>query len=172
MAKPAENKVSKLFAPVAALLLFIIYLAATITGNTILLGIMWLALAAILAFLMMTVGVAAGIVVIKSLFVVAAELSLLIFVTQSYCSAPVSLRLPQNDAAMVSLFTIAIVYIGFLFVQSLWQALKETFTRIQKRPHSLEKWVAVAAFILFISWFIWGLYLIMNPIVLSLCVYR
>jgi hypothetical protein len=166
------NKFSKSSSAIIALIVSVIYFFTIITGNTALLGIMWIILAVLLGFLFMALGITAGIIVIKSLFVVAAELSLLIFITQSYCSIPSFSRLPQNNAAMNSLFTIAILYIGFLFIRSLWINLKESYKKVQNECNSWEKWITIVAFLLCIILFLWELYLVINPIVLNLCVYK
>ncbi len=168
-----KRELSKKSAAVLALIVSLLYFAAIVTGNSVFLGIMWVILTILLSLLMIAIGIAAGVVVVKSLFVVAAELSLLIFITQSYCSAPGYLRLPSNNAAMGSLFTVAILYIiGFLFAQSLWNALKERYQKIGDRPGTWEKWVTAIAYFLFVGLFVWELYLIMSPIISGLCIYR
>ncbi len=163
---------SKLWASIAALAFSLLYLAAIVTGNAIFLGSVWVALAALLAVLVALFSILAGITVVKALFVVAAELSLLIFLTQSYCATPSAVRLPQSDAAMTSLFTVATLYIGFLFIQSLWDGVKTHYKKIEGRPGTWEKWATMIAFAAFTLLFLWELYLVIDPIVAGLCVYK
>src|SRR5689334_11222581 len=84
--------------PFVAIGLSVIYGAVLVLGGTTLYGAAWIVFGFMLTVLMAIMAVMAGMAVIQSLFVVAAELSLLIFLTQAYCAAPG--RLPQNNAAL------------------------------------------------------------------------
>ncbi len=161
-----------MWASLIALTFSLLYLIAIAAGNAIFLSTVWIALALLLGVLVTIFSIFAGITVVKSLFVVAAELSLLIFLTQSYCATSSSLRLPPNNAAMTSLFTVGILYIGFLFVQSLSDGLKVHYKKIEGQKGAWEKWATMIAFIAFTLLFLWELYLVIDPIVAGLCIYR
>jgi hypothetical protein len=156
--------------PFIAIGVSIMYALALFFGNSTLLGVTWIILGFLLTILMALMAWMAGIVVLKALFVVAAELSLLIFLTQSFCAAP--MRAAQNNSAMTSLFTVGLVYIGFIFFNSLWDALKTKYSELKQKPRTIEWVVTVISFFLFVCLFLWELYLIINPIVASLCVYK
>ena len=81
--KSANNKISEKSAAIIALIISLLYLAAIITGNSAILGFMWIIIVLLFGFLMIAITMTAGVIVVKSLFAVAAELSLLIFITQS-----------------------------------------------------------------------------------------
>ena len=125
---------------------------------------------ALLTVLIGVVAVIAGMAVIKALFVVAAELSLLIFLAQAYCT--VSVHMPENDEAMRSLFTVGILYIAFLFLQSLWEILKTHYQRVHGDGWRYERTITTLAYVVFVGIFLWELYLVVSPIVTNLCVYR
>ncbi len=111
----------------------------------------------------------AGLAVLKSLFFVAAELSLLIFLSQSYCS--VSNPTVASNDALKSLLNIGLLYIVFSFGTSVYNEIKEYYKKFEN-DSQLEKILSIIAFLVFAGFFIWQIYLIVNPIVLNLCVYR
>jgi len=155
------------FIAIGTSLLYIVVLFVT---NATLIGSLWIVLGILLTILMAIVAVIAGMAVIKALFVVAAELSLLIFLAQAYCGVPI--RMPQNDAALKSLFTVGILYIGFIFLQSLWEILKGHYNRVHGEGFRFERVVTTLAYVVFVGLFLWQLYLVVSPIVINLCVYK
>jgi hypothetical protein len=157
--------------PVLALAIAVLYAIGIIVSSTAFAGLVWIILTILLALLSIAIGLMAGAVVVKSLFAVAAELSLLIFLTQAFCGAPT--RHPANNAAMTVLFTIGMLYIAYLFFVTLKDELKGVYDRrLAEHPHTWEKVVTIAAFIAFVLLFVWELYLIVAPIVRGLCVYK
>lgn len=134
-------------------------------------GIVMMYITLILLVLMVAlIGLVAEFMVLKSLFFVAAELSLLIFLAQSYCD--VQGRTIPGDQALKNLLVFGLVYIGFTFCRSLYKALHEHYKVMKDDPWSKEKIGTITLFLIFTGMFIWQIYLIMNPIVLDLCVYR
>lgn len=157
--------------PVLALAIAVLYAIGIIVSNTAIAAAVWIVLVILLGLLSIAIGLIAGAVVVKSLFAVAAELSLLIFLTQAFCGAPV--RHPANNAAMTVLFTIGMLYIAYLFFTTLRDELKGVYRRrLEEHPHTWEKVVTIAAFVAFVILFVWELYLIVTPIVRGLCVYK
>lgn len=114
------------------------------------------------------IGIFAEITVIKSLFFVAAELSLLIYLAQAYCDS--GHRLPDGDNALKSLVVVGIMYITFTFFRNLYKNLRDYYQRIEKEPRSREKIINVSLFLFFVCVFVWQIYLVVNPIFLGLCV--
>lgn len=122
--------------------------------------------AALIIFIMLI----AGFAVLKSLFIFAAALSLLIFLAQSFCS--VTQRSAASNEAMQNLLVVGILYIIFMFLRSLWKTLKEYYKKVENEKWSIEKIVVVSLFLTFIVWFLWEIYLVVSPIILNLCVYK
>ena len=156
--------------PAVAIVLSVGYAVILVLGGSSLYGAAWVVLGFLLVILMGIVAFTAGMAVVQALFVVAAELSLLIFLTQAYCVAPV--RGPQNDAALASLFTVGILYIGFIFLKSLWDALTARYHKLADNPSAPRRVTSIVMFLLFTGIFIWDLYLVMGPIMAGLCVYK
>ncbi|HVM76552.1 MAG TPA: hypothetical protein VMU07_00090 [Candidatus Paceibacterota bacterium] len=169
MASDSSSRLKKSlpFIAIGTSLLYVLVLWAT---NATLIGSLWIVLGLLLAGLMAIIAVIAGMAVIKALFVVAAELSLLIFLAQAYCG--VTNRLPESDEALRSLFTVGLVYIAFIFLQSLWDILKTHYTRVHGEGFRYERAITTAAYIVFVALFLWQLYLVVMPIVFGLCVYK
>jgi len=126
-------------------------------------GIVWV----VLILLIMLI---AGFTVLKSLFLFAGELSLTIFLGQSYCSA--QWRSSVSDEALRDLLVVAFLYIIVSFGRSLWGALKEYYKRVKKERWSIAKIFAILLFLIFIVWFLREIYLVVSPIILNLCVYN
>ncbi len=156
--------------PFIAIGISILYLIVLFVTNATLIGSLWILLGILFAILMGVIAVIAGMAVIKALFVVAAELSLLIFLAQSYCS--VSVHSIENNEALKNLFTVGILYIGFIFLQSLWSILKEHYQRVHGQGWRYERSFTTAAYVVFVCLFLWQLYLVVSPIVINLCVYK
>ncbi len=126
----------------------------------------------LLAVMLAIIVLMAEFLVLKSLFVVAAELSLLIFLAESYCNVPN--RLALNNEAMKNLLLIGLLYITFLFCRSLYEALRDYYEKIEDQPKEKQKGKVggIALFLIFTGLFIYQIYLAVSPIVLNLCVYK
>lgn len=115
----------------------------------------------------------AGLIVVKSLVFVAAELSLIIFLAQSYCE-PEVVRATNADTALSALLVFGLSYVAYRFLSD---AYKELTILIGKFKSIDGKWswelVVTAIFlILFVGLFMYAVYLVVSPIVLALCIYR
>ena len=130
-------------------------------------GVMWAILGVLLVILLGIIAMWAGILVVRSLFVVAGELSLLIFLAQSYCNVP-GRSTPGNEA-LKSLLIVGLLYIGFLFLNSLLKALKETYNKMERDESTKEKIFVITVFLLFSALFVWEVYLVIGPIIRNLC---
>lgn len=153
------------FLAISALLLLVIMIFKFNLSNGLLL------FAAVLFYLFCaSLLVIAGRSVFKSLFLVSAELSLMIFLAQSYCALPGVAR--TANAAMQFLLECSLFYIAFVFLQSLyveWSKILETFKDINdnKKP-----WVVIILFFTFVTFFVWQLYQVMKPLITNLCIYK
>lgn len=124
-------------------------------------GIAW----GVLILLIMLV---AGFTVLKSLFLFAAELSLLIFLAQSFCS--VTQRSTASNEAMKNLLFVGLLYIIFMVSRSLCKNLKEYYKRVENERWSIAKIFTISLFLIFIVWFSCEIYQVVNPIIRDLCV--
>lgn len=124
----------------------------------------------LLALMMAVIAMLAGYLVMKSLVIVSAELSLLIFLAQSYCDS--SIHTIASSTALNNLLTIGFVYIVFNFIYSLYKALKEYYKNFENKKWSKEKVLIITFFLIYTFMFIWQIYLVIEPIVLDLCIYK
>lgn len=164
---PAKEDVPAFIASVAIAL--IVLGGYKFLGNQFItdLWILNLILLSVLLLIMMTL---AGFTVMKSLFFVAAELSLLVFLAQAYCAVPN--RLATGDQALKSLLAFGLLFIAVKFCRSLFKGLNKNYKKVKNEPWSKEKIMAVSTFLIFTALFIWQIFLVLNPIILNLCVYK
>lgn len=148
----------------------IVIFAVTYISSISLLGAAWIVVSTILTIAIALVAVLAGFVVVKALFLIAAELSLLIFLAESYCGTP--LRSAAGDDALRTLIFIGLIYIAFAFVQALYEAIKGHFKKIDKDMWNVRRVVTTAVFLTFTVIFLVEIYLVVQPIIAGLCVYR
>lgn len=164
---PKKENIRPLFVSIAGALFF--FLGFYFLGNYFT-EIMWIVVLALLGILLSIIMWIAGFAVLKSLATVGAELSLLIFLAQSYCGVPN--RLTQNDAALKSLIIFSIIFIIFAFGRSLYTTLKDDYKTIRKERWSKEKIGVVTLFLIFTGLLIWEIYLVVSPIIYNLCIYK
>lgn len=112
----------------------------------------------------------AGHAVMKSLFLVGASLSLIIFLAQSYCDSS-NLTQSGNDA-LKTLLAFSIIYLGFDFFRSLYKEVTSHTKRMKEVNKGKNPWFFLVPFALFVGIFLWQLYQVMFPILSSLCVYN
>lgn len=112
----------------------------------------------------------AGFAVMKALFFIAAELSLLIFLAQSYCD--LSVKPAGTKEALQSLLIIGILYIIYNFAKSLMDVCKNRYKIIKNDKGWFYKTIAISLFIFFAGVFIWQIFLVVSPIVSGLCIYK
>lgn len=122
-----------------------------------------------LAILITVAWAFAGHAVMKSLFLVGASLSLIIFLAQSYCDAP-NLTQSGNDA-LKTLLAFGIIYLAFDFFRSLYKEVTNHTKRMREVNNGKKPWFFLAPFALFVGIFLWQLYQVMFPIISNLCIY-
>ncbi len=113
----------------------------------------------------------AGISVMKSLFFVGAEISLLIFIAQSYCDVDEAVRTTAGNDALRYLMILGSMYILYRFFKELYKTFKENLADMPKRLVSWEKFFVYLLYLFFTAFFVWALYLVVYPIVTDLCIY-
>lgn len=112
----------------------------------------------------------AGHAVMKSLFLVGASLSLIVFLAQSYCAAP---HLTQaGNEALKSLLGFSLLYLGFDFFRSLYKEVTAHSKKLKEANDGKNPWIFLIPFALFVGIFVWQLYQVMFPILNSLCIYK
>jgi hypothetical protein len=131
----------------------------------------WILNGVFLGVILVIVAVIAGFAVVRSLFLVAGELSLLIFLSQSYCAVPA--RVAASDVALKNLLMLGLLYIFITFIQSLYKITKENYRRVKDR----QRWpatqiITIALFLILTGLFLREIYLVVWPIISNLCVYK
>jgi hypothetical protein len=161
----------------------IVIFSLTYLLNVSFLGATWIIVGGLLTISIAAIAILAGFVVVKSLFLIAAELSLLIFLAQSYCDATIGVnavaRSQASDDALRSLILLGLIYITGAFVQELYAALRDRFAKIGASAHvsgvpgwNARKVVVTTVFLVFAGLFLVEIFLVIRPIVAGLCVYR
>ena len=131
---------------------------------------MWIIILTILIILLSVIMLFTGFIVLRSLVMVGAEVSLLIYLAQSYCDIPN--HLSQSDDALRSLISFSLIFIVVAFCKSLYKDVQEKYKLIKTESLGKEKAAMIALFLIFTSLFIRQIYLVTNPIILNLCVYK
>lgn len=161
-----ENIIPLIFSIAIAFLFFLGYsLLGDRFNNSI-----WIITGIMLAVFIYLIMFIASFAVMKALFFVAAELSLLIFLAQSYCD--VKSRPAGSDEALQSLLIIGLVYIIYSFFRTLFDISKKNYQPVKNEKWSSQKIVSVALFLFFAGVFVWQIYLVVNPVIANLCVYK
>lgn len=131
---------------------------------------MWIVNALLLGIVLIVIWIIAGFAIFKSLSVIAAELSLLVFLAQAYCETHI--RSVSGDDALKTLIAIGIFYIIVAFLRSLIKESKTRYKVIGKDEKSWKKTATITLYLIFTILFIWDISLIVYPIINSLCVYQ
>jgi Na+/phosphate symporter len=112
----------------------------------------------------------AGHAVLKSLFLVGANLSLMIFLAQAYCEVPTEAR--TANEALMSLIGFAVLYIGYEFVCSVFKEVKGRMATFREANNDKNPWLFVIFFALFTGLFLVQVGQVLQPILHNLCVYK
>jgi len=131
-------------------------------------ALLWLFIVSV-SLLLFFCALLATFIIFKPLFFVGAELSLIIFIAQSYCEIPN--RTPNADNALKVLVVSGLIYVFAHFVKSTYKLLKELEEKQKSRKIKMPWFVYMITGAFFGS-FGAQLYLVVSPIILNLCVYR
>lgn len=132
--------------------------------------VLWIFIAFIVTMFISWLFMKAVATVLSSLFLLSAEISLLVFLAQSYCDV---VKIPsQGDNALRSLVGFGIFYIAYKFFQYLAHALKVRLASFPEKKWTKGKVFIVGLFLIFTGSFVWTVFQVANPIILNLCVYK
>lgn len=154
---------------ITTLITILVLLDLNVFENKLML-VVWVILGILILLLITLVMVMAGFTVLKPLFLLSAEISLLIFLAQSYCD--VKERTLVGNNALGSLVSIGLLYIVFHFTKSLYDALIKNLNKIEDKKWTWEKILMVGMFLFFTGTFVFAIYQVVSPIVLDLCIYK
>lgn len=113
----------------------------------------------------------AGHTVMKTLFAVSVGLSLLIYLAQSYCDAPATMRTVGSDAALMSLIGFGVIYVGIEFLKTLRKEITDRLKQLTEINNKKRPWLIIIPYGLFTGIFTWQVGQVLLPIISSLCVY-
>jgi hypothetical protein len=130
---------------------------------------LWLPLI-LLTILTMITWASAGRAVMKSLFVIGASLTLIIYLAQSYCEVPYPTQ--SGNDALKALIGFALLYICFDFIKLLCKEIKEKIKTLKQMNENKHLWIFLIPFGLFIVLFVWNIAQVLMPIFQNLCVYK
>lgn len=112
----------------------------------------------------------AGHAVLKSLFLVGANLSLMVFLAQAYCEVPIVDR--TADGALATLVGFAVLYIGYEFITSVFKEVRGRMQLFKEANQQKSPWLFVVFFALFTGLFIVQVGQVILPILHNLCIYK
>lgn len=146
-----------------------VFVGASIFGRSFNSGVIVLVTISIFILILFT-STMAILAVFRSLFVVGASLSLIIFLAQSYCALPISAR--TADDALRDLVGFGLLFVGICFAKSLYKEFFDRLTILKKINDGKNPWTIIIFFSLFIGILAWELYRVIKPIISGLCVHR
>lgn len=147
----------------------LLFMDSTYFGSSLLLTL-WIVIAIGIVLLLSWLFIQAGFTVLKSLFLMGAELSLLIFLAQSYCD--VKMTASPSDGALRSLMFLSVVYMLYEFFKSLKELLKKRLDNLSEKRWTKEKILVVVLFLFFTGSVMWAIYQVVSPIILDICVLK
>jgi len=156
------------------LLVFIVIVITVFVGATFfhqqLSSIVFIIFLIELSLIALATWIMAAHAVMKTLFWVGASLSLIIFLSQSYCDLPNIVR--TGDDALKTLLSLGLVYIAFNFLWSLYKEIASLSKTLKKLNKGKKPWIILLPFALFTGIFVWQIYQVVQPIVQNLCIYK
>lgn len=153
---------------VLALFLSVLIVGCIHFFGTRFIGALWALVGLLFLFIVSVFTLRTSFVVMKSLFFTAAEISLLIYLAQTYCTSPG--RSSASDNALASLLTFGIIYIIYQFYRCLRDSLKSDYGLVKAEVWSKEKVLSITLYLSLTILFIWQIFLVLKPILLGLCV--
>lgn len=161
-------KKENIFPAIFAVLFTALILLDSNILNHRLLFALWIVAGTLFVFFVSWLFVQAGFTVLRSLFLLSAELSLLIYLAQAYCDVSGH----AADDALKMLVGVSVLYISYEFFVSLKDALLKKLRAIPEKGWHWEKVVVVGLFGIFTCMFVGMIYQVVNPILQDLCVYK
>lgn len=161
-----ENLIPVLITLVLGLVIFF----DTNYWNNTALGLSWIFIFTVLTAFMLVIYMYAGVIVARALFTVAASLSLIIFIAQSYCDVP---RTESSDQALSSLIIVSLLYITLSFSRTIYKEILKHYKQFNEGEKTSSSTLFVSSvFVVSIVFFLTAIYKVMYPIVTNLCIYQ
>jgi len=154
---------------VLAVSLAILFLLDKSYFDNQLLFLVWLTIGVAVSVVIAWIFMVAGFTVLRALFLLSAEISLIIFLSQAYCG--VQIDASASDDALRTLIFLGVVYIVYEFFKALKKALENRLKNIPEKRWPREKIIVVLLFIIFTVAFLTSIYQVTEPIISNLCVY-
>jgi hypothetical protein len=123
-----------------------------------------------LSIIFIVIWAIAGHAVIKSLFLVGASMSLIIFIAQSYCDLPSASR--TGDDALRILLAFGFAFVVFQFVSSITKELDSRLKKYKEIYKVKKSWALLILLAVGTGLFIEQVLAVIGPIVQNLCVYK
>lgn len=159
---------------VVILSLFVLFLIVTFIDSKFLhnqlLGVVWIFDVISIGLLLSAILILASFAIMRSLVEVAAGLSLLIFLAQSYCNVPV--RSAASNNALKGLLGVGIIYLSWYFLKTLYKVLADNYKKFDDKEWPREKTLFIVLFSIFTISLIYDIYQVVQPVILNLCVYK
>ena len=131
----------------------------------------------IFSILLAVLMVYAGMFVVRALVRVSVGLSLILFLSQSYCN--VSHRTQNGDQALQWLVVLSLFYIVYDFLTYLWRKIdNKVLKKIErknkissKKDRKIGNFFKIT-FLFFVVFSVWMVYQVVQPIFSDLCIYK
>ena len=113
----------------------------------------------------------AGRAVMKSLFIIGAELTLMIYLAQAYCDiVPAAVR--TADEAMKSLLNLGLLYLGIKFVYVLYKEVINSAELLRKINGNKKPWLILIPFAMLVGALVTQISQVLYLIISNLCIYK
>jgi hypothetical protein len=112
-----------------------------------------------------------GIIVIKALVDVSIGLTLIIFLAQAYCSDGVVRTLNSNQALM-TLISVGLLYVGFDFLYKVYHSIENHKNKFKETGWGWQEKTVYCLGVIFVVCFVVLVYMVINPTIHGLCVYK
>ena len=135
-----------------------------------------------LSILFLVTWIMATFAVFRSLLIVGAGLSLLLFISIEYCRVPIEMRIA--DEALINLINLGLLFLGFVFITSLFKELfgnqksdnpldqKGALQIFKEINHGKHSWLLLSLYAVSLGVIIGQLFQVLYPIFNNLCVYQ
>lgn len=134
--------------------------------------VMWIVLLVMICLILVVLMMRAGVTIFKSLIVINVSLTLLVFLSDSYCAS--SFKDAQGDSALSALLMIGFLCVIYDFSRELVKLVSEDMVRI-KGKDGWKKWEPIlisSLFLSFITGFVAMVIHVAVPIFLNICVFK
>lgn len=134
------------------------------------------------SLLFILIWIKAGISIFKSLFIVGASFSLIIFIAQEYCKVPIEARI--SDKSLEVFLSFGLLYVISVFVKSLYKELsgdkdakdeltqKGAFKIFREINNGKDSFLILLIFAIVFGTFLGQLFQVVYPIINNICIYK